>query len=111
MLRGDTDAFCPIPGFALPQSYQGGDTDFAHHVPGLLQKPVQALERVLAPHPVVMASRCIGCGKCAEICPQHTIRLDKKAKIRQEKCIRCFCCHEMCPVKALQVKKFSLFRL
>ena len=111
LLQGDTDAFRLIPDFALPQSYQGGDTDFAHHVPGLLQKPVQALERVLAPHPVVMASRCIGCGKCAEICPQHTIRLDKKAKIRQEKCIRCFCCHEMCPVKAIQVKKFSLFRL
>ena len=111
LVKGEPEAFEPIPDFALPESYQGGDTDFARHVPGILQKPVQALERVLAPHPVVISSRCIGCGKCAEICPQHTIRLDKKAKILPQNCIRCFCCHEMCPVKAIQVKKFSLFKL
>ena len=117
-LAGDTAAFAPIQGYKLPSSYQNdqlGSTDFADYR-SWLRPFVQAAEKIAAPRPVVKAAKCIGCGKCAEICPRHTIRLSgqgnhRKAKIQPRGCIRCFCCHEMCPVKAIDVRKFSLFRL
>ena len=57
-------------------------------------------------------TRCIGCGKCAEICPGRTIRVQGgKAHISRAGCIRCFCCHEMCPAKAIDVKRAGIFNL
>ncbi|HAY62353.1 MAG TPA: hypothetical protein DCX90_01920, partial [Ruminococcaceae bacterium] len=55
---------------------------------------------------------CVGCGKCAESCPQHTITVrEHKAHIEYSKCIHCFCCHEMCPKHVINIKRFSLFDL
>lgn len=107
----------PIPGWKLPSSYakgRGADTDFASS--GRVLPPLRPLfrwaERRVAPHPVVNTQACVGCGKCAEICPQHTIRMeDGKSRIEPKNCIRCFCCHEVCPVKAIEVRQFRLFRL
>lgn len=117
-LRGDTAEFAPIADYKLPGSYQQnklGSTDFADYR-AWLRPFVKVAEKFAAPRPVVKRAECIGCGKCAEICPRHTIHLlgegkKRKAKIAAAECIRCFCCHEMCPVKAIEVRKFSLFRL
>lgn len=112
---GDKDAFAPIIDWKLPESYQGGhdgQIDFADHVPSIFRPFVKKFEEVVAPRPVIDKKRCIGCGKCAEICSQDTIDIsNKKATIKKKKCIRCFCCHEMCPVKAIEVKKFKGFKL
>ncbi len=116
-LAGETALFVPIEGWKLPASYAGGagaNTDFAHSssVPKLFRPAVAWGEKRLAPHPVVNRAKCIGCGKCAEICPQQTITVKNgKSRIDPQKCIRCFCCHEMCPVKAIDVKQFRLFGL
>jgi uncharacterized protein (DUF362 family)/NAD-dependent dihydropyrimidine dehydrogenase PreA subunit len=116
-LAGDTDAFAPVENWKLPSSYAGGsgaNTDFAasKSVPHLLQPIVAWGEKKAAPHPVVNRAKCIGCGKCAEICPQHTITVaNGKSHINPDHCIRCFCCHEMCPVKAIDVKKMRIFGL
>lgn len=116
-LAGETEGFGPIPGYQLPNSYQGsvGSTDFADQA-GPFAAVVRMVEKHVAPHPIINRAKCIGCGKCAEICPRDTIRVSgeqgkRKAKIDPAKCIRCFCCHEMCPVKAIDVKRVSLFRL
>lgn len=103
----------PVPGFRLPSSYTGGEgsTDFAQHTPKLVQPLVKHMERLIAPRPVVDQKKCIGCGKCAEICPGHTIQVGRTARIHPSGCIRCFCCHEMCPVKAIDVRQMRLFRL
>ena len=67
---------------------------------------VRKLEAIAAPKPVIRKKDCIGCGKCAESCPQKTIDIQsKKAHIDYKKCIKCFCCHEMCPVKAIDIKR------
>ena len=110
--------YAPIPGFKLPQSYLGGreSTDFAKGYPAFVQPLLLWGERMIAPRPLIDKSRCIGCGKCAQICPQQVIELRPKHKkrvahIHPKQCIRCFCCHEMCPVKAIEVHRFGLFRL
>lgn len=108
--EGGRQALEPLPGFALPESYQVGEVDFAKHAPRALRWATPAVERWLAPRPVVVRSKCIGCGKCAEICPQDTILLKGKARIQSARCIRCFCCHEMCPVQAIRVRRSALLR-
>lgn len=76
-------------------------------VPAFLRKP---LKKLMTPRPVIVRNKCIGCGKCAESCPRHAIRIEqKKAQITYTDCIHCFCCHEMCPVKAIQIHTFALF--
>lgn len=116
-LAGEKDAFQRLENYRLPRSYasgRGSDLDFAHYqkLPGFLQKGIKKLEELAAPRPAIRRDRCVGCGKCAEICPGHTIRVEGgKAQIDPKGCIRCFCCHEMCPAKAIDVKQLKLFKL
>ena len=63
-----------------------------------------------------ITDRCVGCGKCAESCPKHTITIEekrgkKRAVIHREKCIRCYCCQELCPIGAVGVKQNFLIKL
>ena len=61
--------------------------------------------------PSVETDNCVGCGKCAESCPAHIIRIKedrsgrKRAVFQKKGCISCFCCQEMCPMKAIEVRK------
>ena len=50
------------------------------------------------------AARCVGCGACAAVCPEHAISVvDGKAHIDREACKRCFICTSMCMQKALTI--------
>ena len=83
--------------------------DFTTRVPKFMQP---LAKRILTPYPKINTAQCVGCGKCAESCPQHTITLrEHKAHIEYSKCIHCFCCHEMCPKHVINIKRFSLFDL
>lgn len=85
--------------------------DFTGHVPALLRKPAKYLLEQASPRPVITKKDCIGCGKCAQSCPAHTISIrENKAAIDYSHCIRCFCCHEMCPAKAIRIKRLSLLQ-
>jgi uncharacterized protein (DUF362 family)/NAD-dependent dihydropyrimidine dehydrogenase PreA subunit len=94
----------PSKGFALPKSVS---IDFVSIFPNALRRPMRAfLDKALVALPRVKKKICIGCGKCAESCPQHTIEIyEKKAQIDHENCISCFCCQEMCPVKAIDTAR------
>lgn len=103
---GDAVASLAQPDFKKAAN-QG--TDFLTRVPKLFRGPAKAL---LTPKPHIRRRDCIGCGRCAESCPQHTIQVeDKKAAISYAACIKCYCCHEMCPVKAIDIRRFRLFDL
>ena len=66
----------------------------------------------LTPCPKVKKSGCIGCGKCAKICPAKAISMQNKLPVIDRKaCIHCFCCQEFCPKGAMGVSRPVIERL
>lgn len=103
---GEKLVACKVSDFKMPTSK---DIDFAKRVPKLLQPFVK---KISTPKPVIDKKHCVGCGKCAESCPKHTINISQHvAVIDYDNCIRCFCCHEMCPMHVIDVRRFNLFNL
>lgn len=51
------------------------------------------LFHMLTPYPKLRASACVGCKKCANICPAKAITMrGGKPDIDRKACIHCFCC-------------------
>lgn len=72
----------------------------------------KVLEKLLDSRPKLRESECVGCAKCANICPAEAIVMEnKKAVIHRDKCIRCFCCQEFCPTGAMKVKRTLIARI
>lgn len=72
----------------------------------------KVLEKLLTSRPRLTESECVGCRKCADICPAKAIVMkDKKAVIDRDKCIRCFCCQEFCPTGAMKVHRTWIARV
>ncbi|MCD7769952.1 MAG: DUF362 domain-containing protein [Oscillospiraceae bacterium] len=70
------------------------------------------VRRCLSAIPKVIAEQCIGCGKCAEICPAKAVAIrDKLPHIDRRACIHCFCCQEFCPKGAMKVYRPVVARL
>ena len=89
-------------GFVLP----------SNRVQKLVPRP---LVKLIAPlvwvKPVIMPTKCTGCGFCAESCPVKTIAKEGKVyKIVDKHCIKCLCCHELCPESSVEIKLSWLAR-
>ncbi len=70
------------------------------------------LIKLFSPRPKIDRKLCVGCGKCAEYCPVHTIEMKKgKPHIHRSECIACFCCQELCPLKAVYIKTNRILKL
>lgn len=98
------DPLGEIPPFRRPKTQRA---DFTGYLPGFLRGPVRAVTgKLFRPKPKVLAGKCVGCGRCAESCPQHIIAIvEGKARIDKKRCISCFCCQEMCPAKAITSRR------
>ena len=49
--------------------------------------------------------KCIGCGKCVEVCPLKNIVLEDGHPVWQHHCTMCMACYHHCPVNAIQYGK------
>lgn len=104
------DKILPFADFKKPSGYK--NVDFSTKVPKAFRPFALMWLKCAAPKPVINKLKCIGCGKCGEICPANAISIaDKKAYINKQKCIRCFCCHEVCPIKSIKVKSSKLLKM
>lgn len=56
----------------------------------------------LAQTKFVITEKCIGCGDCAQVCPQKSIDKGNTYSIRHENCLHCGLCLEKCQVKAIE---------
>lgn len=64
------------------------------------------IKSALRASPRPKKKECIGCRKCAEICPAKAIEMKNKVPvINKSTCITCFCCQEFCPVGAMKVHR------
>ena len=50
----------------------------------------------------VKANDCVGCGACADVCPQDAITVDDIAVINHDLCVDCGACIDECPADALE---------
>ncbi|NLF27272.1 MAG: DUF362 domain-containing protein [Clostridiales bacterium] len=87
--------------------------EFAHPFGGPLGTLAgKVMKRALRSVPALDRKSCVGCAKCAEICPPCAIAMRGKfPAIDRSKCIRCFCCQEFCPKGAMKVRRTLAARL
>ncbi len=97
------------PPFQLPDT---ASVDFGSKFPKPLRKPiVAAAKKLFRAVPDLKPDLCVGCGLCAESCPQHIIEIkNSRAHFGRRGCISCFCCQEMCPQQAIAVKRRSILQ-
>ena len=109
-LSGDPEAFV-VPDFVRIETKSGVLFQNSFHgVLGRIATPFML--RHIASRPRVNKPECVGCRKCAEICPAKAIVMKKhRPVIDRRACIRCFCCQEFCPKGAMKVARPPLARL
>jgi len=71
-------------------------------VPSWASAPLRKAARV---RPLLDPSKCIGCGRCAEVCPQEIITPGHPPEFDLSGCIGCLCCTEICPEGALTPRR------
>ena len=104
-ITGDIAPFCAPDFEKMPLD---GDITFENK-PRLIRA---FLERGFAARPQVDHAKCVGCGRCREVCPAGAAQLKgKKARIDRSKCIRCFCCQEFCPRGAITSRRPAIAKI
>jgi Uncharacterized conserved protein len=72
------------------------------------------VRNLMTDHPQLAdASKCVGCRRCASICPAGAITFregegaPRTPVFNKDPCIRCYCCAEVCPVGIIEKSTIS----
>ena len=56
----------------------------------------------------ILQNKCVGCGKCAQLCPLNNIHLENGKPMWGDTCTHCMACISACPTQAIEYKKISV---
>lgn len=54
-----------------------------------------------------VAETCIGCGKCASVCPAGNIKMENSRPDWGKNCFSCCACYHCCPTQAISYSSFT----
>ena len=109
-IAGDLDSFL-VPDFE--RIVTKNDLLFRKKLPGKAGELLAVfLHKCLCSEPRPVKAECIGCGKCAGLCPAKAITMrNGLPSIDRKQCIHCFCCQEFCPKGAMKVVRPFVVRV
>jgi ferredoxin len=69
------------------------------------RRPPDGGDGVLGATAIVDRERCLSCGVCADICPEHAITMADTAEVDSHRCNGCGACVDECPTEALSLSE------
>ena len=82
--------------------YPHQGTTFVAHLCGLLGQRLWFYGKTAGySDKLKISDACIGCGKCADVCPMRNIVLHENRAVPGKKCTMCYRCISLCPQKAI----------
>jgi len=56
---------------------------------------------------LVFDEKCVGCGKCINVCPFNAISLENKKAVIGDACVMCGACERNCPFGAIKIERMQ----
>lgn len=56
---------------------------------------------------LVFDEKCVGCGKCINVCPFNAITLENKKAVIGDACVMCGACERNCPFGAIKIERMQ----
>ncbi|AHM56121.1 electron transfer flavoprotein subunit alpha [Peptoclostridium acidaminophilum DSM 3953] len=56
---------------------------------------------------IVLEEKCVGCGKCINVCPFNAITLENNKAVIGDACVMCGACERNCPFGAIKIERIQ----